>query len=139
MASTINLGGIDLPDGIDTTTGEGRVYWPDRDSYSPIAMSTEETLGGRLATAQTVRASNRPITLELIEYAWLLEAPKDAILALSQIPGVYTLAWGAENYSVLFDHTAGPACTFEPLLVGRHHSKTHWVGTIRLLTIESVT
>lgn len=134
MASNISLGGIDLPDGADRTNGEGHVFWPDRDDYNPVIMQTEESLGGRLFSAQTARTGDRPITLEFLDHAWIFESPKDAILALAATPGAQSFAWYGETYSVLFDSEDGPACSFSPLLLGRGFSKLHWVGTVRLLT-----
>jgi hypothetical protein len=136
MASNITLGGIDLPDGIDPTNGAGRVYWLNRDQWAPVSLSTARSLGGRLFFAQRQLYKGRQITLDVRDHAWLLETAKDAIRALSETAGKKTFVWYGESYQVLFDSEDGDPCPFEPLLIGRHLSKTNWVGEIRLLTTD---
>jgi hypothetical protein len=135
MASTISLGGVDLPDGTDTNNGVGLVHWEDRDAYQSVAMDVAVTLGGRVAYAQRAYSGMRPITLELIDRAWLTEAAKNAIWALSVTPGEYDLVWGSDTYSVLFDSSNGPSCPFRRKSLGVGFSVTYWTGTIYLLTV----
>lgn len=136
MASTISLGGIDLPDGTDTANGVGLVHWSDQYSYQSVAMDVAVTLGGRVAYAQRAYSGMRPITLELTNRAWLTAGAKGSILALSAVPGEYDLVWGSDTYAVVFDSSSGPSCQFQRLSLGAGFSSTYWTGTIYLLTVS---
>lgn len=136
MASNVSLGGVDLPDGIDRTNGEGHVYWSDRDDYNPVIMQWQQSLGGRFFYNQTTQSGGRPITLEFTDRAWLFETAKDALVALYVARGLQVLSWYGESYQTLFDSEDGPACSFQPLQIGRGLSQIHWAGVIRLVTAK---
>lgn len=125
----ISIGSVILPDSLQ---------WPDRFNYSPVAQSHALTLGGQLVTFESSLVAGRNITLEaVIDQGWLTKKQVDDLKLISDTIGnTYTLTYDTETFTVIFDHSNGPAVNFS-LLVPRPNAQDtdYMIGTIKLLTV----
>ena len=105
----INLGGVDLPDDM---------RWLDEFTFQPVAQSVTRTIAGNHVEFNQGLILGQPITLEATETeGWLTRAQVDAVQTLAATVGAtYTLAIGAQTFTVAFRHNEGVAFEPSPLL-----------------------
>lgn len=128
---TVSIGGVALEP-------ESDVIWQDRYASQDVAQVNRRTLGLRLVVFAGALVAGKAITLQATDnYGWLRKATVDALIALANVPGaIYTLVFGAETFSVIFDHSGGPAVDMKPLVARVAHATTdYFTGTIKLLTV----
>ncbi len=104
VTGLVTLGGVDLPDDIN---------WIDEFNFQPVSQSVTRTIAGNLVQFNQALVLGRPITLEAIEdEGWLTKDQVDSIQSLASTPGgTFTLAIGAQSFTVTFRHDEG---AFEP-------------------------
>lgn len=109
------------------------IQWTDRNAWSPVAMETARTLGGRLVTWTAPLDRGRPITLTAqLPSLWLPEESVVILRAMAAEAGaVFPLIWDEETYSVMFHHSGSPAVTFHAVRPGTGL----YVGTIQLIEV----
>ncbi|MBF0422784.1 MAG: hypothetical protein HQL73_07310 [Magnetococcales bacterium] len=109
------------------------MQWLDRHQWSPVAVETARTLGGGQVIWSLALSGGRPITLAAeATVTWLDRETVEAILAMAaQAGAVFTLRWGDDSCSVMFDQKDGQAASFQPT---RPHGD-RFIGTIKLIEV----
>jgi hypothetical protein len=125
----ISIGGVALDDDL---------IWSDRYTSTHVEQHNKRTLGGRLVTYTGELLAGVPITLNAVsDQGWLTKAQVVALLAIANVPGAtYALVFGAENYTVMFDNSNGPAVNMQPIVPRSNDDDADWfTGTIKLITV----
>jgi len=125
----ITLGGITLP---------SQIVWANQFQKDPIAQDIKRTLGGGLVVTEQTLTEGRPIILQATQdQGWFTKAQVVAVEELASIVTTsYTLVFGSETFTVIFNHSQPPAVSFSPLVWRANSADTdYFVGTIKLLTV----
>jgi hypothetical protein len=123
---------------LDGNTLSGSLQWLEKDAWSPVAQTTQYTLGGGLVVYTQQLLAGRPITLEATEdTGWITRTMLDQIEALAAVPGaVYTLVVHGYSANVIFRHDEPPAVEFTPLQPRATPQPTdYYIGRLKLLTV----
>lgn len=114
------------------------LVWANREDFAELAQSRQRTIGGGQVVFTQQLAGGRPIILEARPgRAWVTQAQIDALRAMAAQPGsTWTLIYGTETHTVEFDHSEGPALSFEAIIPRTEPAGTDiFTGTIRLRTV----
>ena len=120
---------------LDIVTLPEQAEWVEDHTYAPVAMSSRRTLGGRWHYSTRALSGGRPIVIAAGErVAWYTESQVIALQTLaSAADSVYTLTWGSDTYSVVFDWEAGDPIDLRP--VWPHND--NWFGNIKLREVAA--
>lgn len=125
----IVLGGDDL---------NNSLQWTDRFNFTPVAASSDRTLGGNLVVFEQGLAAGQPITLTAtVDTGWFTFGMVTALKALADVAGAtYVFDYHGEMYNVQFDKT-GRAVQFTPLIPKTTYANDtdYFVGQMRLFTV----
>lgn len=123
---------------LNGVTLSGSMQWVEKDAWSPVAQTTQYTLGGGLVVYTQQLLAGRPVTLEAREdTGWITRAMLDAIETMASTPGaVYTLSVHGFTANVVFRHDEPPAVEFSPLQPRATPLVTdYYIGRLKLLTV----
>lgn len=97
-----------------------------------VKQSIEHTVAGNPIVYEKALYGGRPIQLQFTEdYCWLSATQVDELIALADVIGMeYLLTWGTVITPVRFDHSSGPAASFDEVLP----DSGRYIGTIKLIT-----
>lgn len=114
------------------------LQWPDRFTYSPVGQTHQRTLGGQLVTFEASLVAGRNITLQATQdQGWLTKKQVDDLKAIADTVGnTYSFVYDVDTFTVIFDHSNGPAVDFSLLVPRPNVEDTDYMsGTIKLLTV----
>ena len=123
---------------LNGVTLSGSMQWVEKHQWSPVAQSTQYTLGGGLVVYTQELLAGRPVTLEAREdTGWITKLMLDQIEAMAAAPGgVYTLDVHGYTANVVFRHDEAPAVDFTPLQPRAIPLDTdYFIGRLKLLTV----
>lgn len=125
------------------------VQWQDRYQQIAVGQDIRRALSGGIHVREQSVSQGQAITLVFEQgESYLTQLQYDTLLALSVATGTtYALVWGdwngsvwtTLNYTVVFDHSNGPAMEFErsfPVWSGIAGAELHtWTGSIHLVRV----
>ena len=103
---------------ISNVTLNGGLMWSDRWGTQGVAQSMIRTLGGLPIFYHAKLHKGVQITLQsLPDQGWQTYETVQELMALASVAGAqYLLDLNGEQFSVVFNHTSGPAFSAEPLI-----------------------